>query len=67
MKGGLLGAYTPFVALWFYTNGFTTSEVGALSACDLLVSVIAVPCYGAFLDRFHWHNVGLVVTMITVG
>ena len=67
LKGGLLGAYVPFIALWFYTNGFTTTQVGALSACDLMVSIVAVPLLGALLDLFNVHNMGLVMVMGTVG
>ena len=67
LKGGLCGVYVPFISLWFHTNGFSSSQVGVLSACDLLVSMLLVPVYGAVLDRFRCHNIGLSVTMVAVG
>ena len=67
LKSGLYGVYGPFIALWLHTKGFSTEQVGRLSACDLLVSVFAAPVYGVVLDKFRCHNFGLVVTMATVG
>ncbi|CAD7961712.1 unnamed protein product [Amoebophrya sp. A25] len=67
MKGGLLGAYIPFVSLWTHLHGYSPTQVGCLAAADILFSIILVPLYGFVLDRYKCHNYGLVATMIATG
>ncbi len=67
LKGGLLGAYGPFIALWLHLKRWGAAEVGVLSACDILFSLLLVPLYGLFLDKYKCHNIGLSVTMWTAG
>lgn len=64
LKGGILGAYGPFIALWLHIKSWSASQVGALSACDILFSIILVPCYGLLLDKYRIHNIGIVISML---
>lgn len=66
VKGGLLGAYVPFFTLWVYEQGYRTSQVGYLSAVDALSSILLMPVIGATLDKYRFHNIGLVVILLLV-
>ncbi|CAD7949144.1 unnamed protein product [Amoebophrya sp. A120] len=67
MKGGLLGAFIPFVALWTHLHGYTPTQVGFMAAADICFSILLVPLFGGILDTWKCHNWGLVIAMSATG
>lgn len=46
LKGGLLGAYIPFFTLWLHVYSYTATQVGILSAVDIVFSILLMPLIG---------------------
>jgi hypothetical protein len=63
IKGGLLGAYVPFVSLWLAEKGYNFEDIGLVSVVDA-VSSLALPIVGAGLDKLRSHNLGFVVLVL---
>jgi len=66
MKGGLGGAYVPFFTLWLHVHHYSASEVGFIAFIDIVFSILLMPVIGMYLDKWHCHNVGLVLIMSSV-
>lgn len=55
LKGGLLGAYVPFSALWLSKKGFTARDLGCVAIVDAMSSCL-LPLIGSVVDRLRAHN-----------
>jgi MFS transporter, PPP family, 3-phenylpropionic acid transporter len=48
---GALGAYFPYIAVFFGSIGLSLPEIGLLSALNAGIAVVAAPTWGAIVDR----------------
>jgi PPP family 3-phenylpropionic acid transporter len=51
-----LGAYYPYINLYFERLGFTGIQIGTLSAIPVLISSSTVMIWGGLADRYRWHH-----------
>lgn len=65
LKGGLLGAYLPFVSLWLSKRGYSPSNLGTVALVDAL-GVLFTPAIGALFDKLRAHNFGFVFLLCTL-
>jgi len=48
---GALGAYFPYIAVFFGSIGLSLAEIGLLAALSAGIAVVAAPIWGAIVDR----------------
>jgi len=65
MKGGLLGAYVPFSALWLSRKGYTARHLGIVALVDASSSLF-LPLIGGAVDRLRAHNTGFVGILLVL-
>jgi len=58
---GALGAYFPYVAVFFGSIGLSLAEIGLLAALNAGIAVVAAPVWGATVDRARDVRAPLVV------
>ena len=51
-----LGAYMPFINLYYERLGLSGIQIGTLAALPVFVSSTTVIFWGGLADRFGWHN-----------
>ena len=51
-----LGAYMPFINLYYERMGLSGIQIGFLSAIPILISSITVMLWGGLADRYGWHS-----------
>ena len=47
LKGGLLGAWIPFISLWLHAKDYSASGIAALNVVDVVSSILLVPVLGS--------------------
>lgn len=65
LKGGLLGAYLPFVTLWLTKQGYSPRDLGVVAMIDALSSFL-LPTIGGSLDKLRAHNIGLSILLFVL-
>lgn len=65
LKGGLLGAYTPFSALWLSKKGYSPTDMGVVALVDAACSLL-LPVAGCALDKLRAHNMGFVAMLVAL-
>src|SRR5574341_14159 len=51
-----IGAYIPFINLYYERMGLNGVQIGTLAALPVLISSVATPLWGSLADAFHWHR-----------
>jgi len=59
-----LGAFLPYIYLYYQMLGFTGIEIGVLAALPVLISSVSTLFIGGLTDKYHWHRNVLWVALI---
>ncbi|MEJ2706378.1 MAG: major facilitator superfamily domain-containing protein 6 [Anaerolineales bacterium] len=51
-----LGAYMPFITLYYERMGLNGIQIGILASIPVLISTTTVMVWGGLADRFGWHS-----------
>jgi len=65
LKGGIMGAYVPFAALWLSRKGYGARDLGLVALVDAVFSLM-LPLAGATLDKLKAHNNGFVFLLMVL-